>query len=196
MSNIRPSDAKYKLIGGVFAKVAEVTLDDRFMFDCLRCGWCCSYPPGINPKEASRIANYLGLSKKDFFDGYVTLQEDDSYGWKAKIDKRGDNCAFWSKDNGKATCKIHSVKPRQCKVKPVLRLGNESFEGLEAMRLLFEPCRGFGRGKEYTVREWIKTNNLEEAWKEEVDYFSELVIARMKTPSNQLKSKIEDMFTS
>lgn len=195
MVSIHPSDAKLRYVGnGIFMRGVEIGPDDTFRFDCLRCGWCCSHPPSVNPKEADRITQYLGISKNNFFQGYLTLQKDDFYGWKAKIDKRGDDCAFYSKEKGKSSCKIHPVKPRQCRVKPVSRLGSKPGDGIDGMDLMFEPCRGFGRGKEYTVRQWIKENKIEDAWKEEEDYFSEVEMLRMCTPANQLKERIAKMF--
>jgi Fe-S-cluster containining protein len=195
MVSIRPSDAKLRYVGnGIFMKGVEVEPDDTFRFNCLRCGYCCSHPPGVNPNEASRIAQYLGIKRGELFKKYLTLHEDDSYGWKAKIDKIGDNCAFYSKEKGKASCRINPVKPRQCRAKPVSRLGSKMIAEGVVPDLMFEPCRGFGRGKEYTVMEWITENKLEQAWDEETEYALKVMMMKREISSNQLKEKIAKMF--
>jgi len=196
MAGVRASDAKYKQIAlGMYAKIIDVKPEDSFRFDCLRCGTCCSRTPGVNPKEASRIAKYLGISKLDFFSSYVTLMVDPFYGRKAKLDMRGDYCVFWEKEKGKASCKIHEVNPRQCRARPVAGLSRDpSKSGLEAINLGIQPCRGFGRGQEYTVKEWIEMNGLDRAWQEESEYLDKIKSMRLTTPSNQLKAKIIDMF--
>lgn len=195
MVSIRPSDAKLRYVGNdIFMRGIEVGPDDTFRFDCLRCGKCCTHPPGVNPEEASRIAQYLGINRGEIFRQYLTLHEDDSYGWKAKVDKIGDNCAFYSKEKGKGSCKINPVKPRQCLTKPVSRMGSKiTVEGL-VPDLMFEPCRGFGRGKEYTVRQWITENNLEQLWDEEIDYASKVMMMKQNLSINQLKERIAKMF--
>jgi Fe-S-cluster containining protein len=194
MTKVRASDAKYRHIGsGMYAKIIDVKPEDSFRFDCLRCGTCCSRPPGINPKEASRIAEYLGISKIDFFNDYVILMEDPFYGWKAKLDMRGDYCVFREKGDGKASCKIHEVSPRQCRAKPIAGLGRDPTKsGLEAIRLGFQPCSGFGRGREYTVKEWIEMNGLEKAWQEESEYVKKIRSIRRTT--NRLMTEIIDAF--
>lgn len=169
--------------------------EDSFRFGCLRCGTCCSNPPGINPKEASRIAEYLGISKLEFFNNYVTFMEDHFYGWKAKLDLIGNHCVFLEKEKGKASCKIHEVSPRQCRARPVAGLSRDpSKKGLEAINLGIQPCRGFGRSQEYTVKGWIEKNELEKAWQEETEYVEKIVSLRLKIPENQLMTRIIDMF--
>ena len=196
MVNVKPSNSKIRYVSnGISIKGVEVEPEDTFRFDCLRCGTCCSSPPGVNPKEASRIAQYLGMGKKDFFRQYLTLHADDSYGWKAKVDKRGAECAFYSKEKGKASCKIDAVKPRQCRSKPISRIGSKLGDGLHGMELILEPCRGFGRGSETTVREWVRKNRLEEAWKEEIGYVYKFMMMGLGMPARQLKEKIEELYT-
>jgi len=150
----------------------------------------------VNPEEASRMAQYMQISRTDFFNRYLTLIPDDSYGWKVKVDKIGDNCALYSKENGKASCKVNPVKPRQCRAKPVSRMGSKiTAEGV-VPDLMFEPCRGFGRGKEYTVGEWISVQKLNESWAEELDYFHKIETLKLTTPASKLKERIAELFLS
>jgi len=198
MVKIKPFNKRKIYFGfdGFYVKAVPVQPEDTFRFDCLRCGTCCSNPPGVNPRELSDMAKYKKLSKEDFFNRYITLTEDSVYGWKARINKIGDECVFYSKEKGKASCEIHEKKPRQCLGRPVINLGGNPSRGLDSMMIYFEPCRGFGRGEEQTIRKWVEDRELVKAWKEEYDYIMTLLEMKKNMTVWELKDKITQMFVS
>lgn len=198
MVRIKPSDAKYRLRnfgnGFVLTKLIDVNAKDVFRFNCLRCGTCCYNSPDINPSDAARMANYLGISRKDFFREYVTMKEDEQCGWSPVLDKVGDNCVFYSKEKGKATCKVHDAKPWQCRTRPVTVTDGYSNDP-ETIKAVINPCRGFGRGPEQTVQQWLTSENMMESLEEEIKYVKKVMTMKKKMNRNQLREAIEKMFT-
>jgi Fe-S-cluster containining protein len=198
MTKLMPSDAKYRFTqtsqGLGFSKLIYAEVDDSFRFDCLRCGKCCSIVPDINPKDAARMANYLVMSKGDFFKNYVTLKEDDYCGWRAVLDKVGDSCTFYSKEAGKASCKVHIAKPWQCSARPVT-VRDGDIEYLESLCVSINTCRGFERGPETTVRQWIKNKGMINSLKYEIDYTQKLASLKRQMNRNELREAITKLFT-
>jgi Fe-S-cluster containining protein len=195
MARIKASD-KRKVYTGIdtFITAIPLTPEDTFKFDCIRCGWCCSYTPALNPKESHTIAKYLGMSNGEFFNKHVTLVENINCGYIAALDKIGDKCAFYAKENGKSSCKIQEVKPNLCLEKPVLRLEGRRPQGMESLKLFFEPCRGMGRGKEQSVREWIEKNDLMTYWSDDFEYYSKLAEMARTMPAAEVERKVREMF--
>jgi Fe-S-cluster containining protein len=197
MVRIRSSDKKRFSVGaGKYTKAILVKPDDTFRFDCIRCGICCSNPPSLIPKESHAAARYLGMSNREFFEKYVTLQPSIYCGWTAVLDKIGDECVFYSKEDGKASCKIHIVKPNLCRSKPVMRYGSDANPSMESMKILFEPCRGYGRGEEQTIGNWIKKKKLKASWQDDFEYYSNLEKMMDKMPLAELEKKVREMFVS
>lgn len=194
MARIRAHDKKKIYIGfNTYLKAIPVKLEDTFRFDCLNCGACCAYPPTVNPQENQAMAKHKGMSKKDFFDEYVVLQPHLIYEWITTLRKVGDECVFYSKKNGKSMCDVHKAKPNLCKAKPLHHISD--FHGdLESFELFYEPCRGFGRGEEQTIRNWIEKNELEKAWLEDTAYYSKLAELNKTLSIWELKNEIEKMF--
>jgi len=92
--------------------------------ECKKCGHCCKYGSGflVDPNE-KKIANLLGITEKKLKEKY--LEEVEKFNTKRlrpKLIKKGKpygSCIFLEKNE----CKIHEVKPLQC------RIGNCSKDG-------------------------------------------------------------------
>ena len=196
MTSIRSSDKRKFEVGlGTYTTAVLVKPEDTFRFDCLRCGACCSHPPSIIPKESRAAAKRMGMSSEGFFDSYVVLEPNIYCGYLAVFDRVGDECIFYSKEKGKASCRIHGAKPNLCRSKPVMRYGSDANPSMEAMKILFEPCRGFGRGGEQTVGEWIEKNGLKESWQEDFKYYSTLEKMLKSKPLAEVEKNVREMFT-
>lgn len=84
---------------------------------CKQCGHCCSHGSGflIN-NDTKNIAEFLGMTKKELKENY--LEEKELFNTKLlrpklkKEDKPYGECIFLNNKK----CKIHKVKPLQCKV--------------------------------------------------------------------------------
>jgi Fe-S-cluster containining protein len=195
MARIRSSDKRRFEVGfGTYTTAVLVKPEDTFSFDCLRCGTCCSHPPSLIPKEGRAAAKRVGMSNEEFFDKYVVLEPNIYCGYLAVFDRVGDECIFYSKEKGKASCKIHGAKPNLCRSKPVMRYGSDSNPSSENMKILFEFCRGYGRGREQTIGEWIKKNGLKESWQDDFEYYSALEKMMESMPLSELEKKVREMF--
>ena len=197
MRTLKPSDATYQNVklreGIVRTKIIVAGVDDRFRFDCLRCGDCCSLVPDVNPREASRMANYLHISKRDFFREYLTLKEDPYYGWHAELDEIGGNCTFYRKEKGKGNCMVNPVKPWQCRSRPITIL-DENFDSIKSSKIAVRPCRGMGRGPERTVDDWIKKNSIVKSMKYDLEYVNKVLSMKKKMTREQLRTAVTEMF--
>jgi len=83
--------------------------------ECFRCGICCArYRPRVTLEEIGCIAEKLGISTDAFLSGYVrTVLEEGAY----ILQSTSETCPFllWDKDGIKATCSIHSLRPKACR---------------------------------------------------------------------------------
>lgn len=103
----------------------------KFQCQCDYCRSCCGYKPGwFLPKEAEKVAEYMNLSLKDFFNKYLGVDWYENYGKEGKSvfvlapatktmrtgklysAKPTGECIFFVNE----LCKIHSIKPYECAV--------------------------------------------------------------------------------
>jgi Fe-S-cluster containining protein len=179
-----PSGSRINLI--------EVKLKDKFNFECQRCGKCCYRPPAVNPAEAYRIAQHRGESAAEFAGDYIDFVKEPGYGWRAIIKKQEDGrCTFY---NGNK-CEVFPVAPRQCKARPLSggKDGGGENVRLKSMNILLNICGGIGKGKEHTVKEWIREKDLQQMWQEELDHRWEVEMWMCYPDS---LSRVIDMFSN
>lgn len=91
-------------------------LPDLTGFQCRCCGACCRIPGGIvrlTDEDIARIADFLGMSQQQFIDGETSVSPDR----KCLVIKDGPD-GFCSMLDEKGLCRIHPVKPHQCKTFP------------------------------------------------------------------------------
>jgi uncharacterized protein len=80
---------------------------------CLRCGNCCRHAGEVRlaEQEAATIAGFLGLSVHDFAAQYTRLRPDRR---GLSLTEQPDGaCVFL--DSSPSACRIHAVKPQQCR---------------------------------------------------------------------------------
>lgn len=107
----------------------------KIVIPCIRCGACCRWEGQVKVTDAeiARIAQFLGLSQEDFIASYTVLRAD-RRGLGIRMLEDG-TCVFLDDKN---ECRIHSVKPAQCKGYP-LKWRNLSSEHLcQAVKTLIE----------------------------------------------------------
>lgn len=95
---------------------AEHKLGDNWPeIECFRCGVCCvRYRPKVTRAEMKRIARKLGISPEAFVTTYVkVVPTKDGY----ILQSSADTCPFlqWDEKGIKATCSIHSSRPKSCR---------------------------------------------------------------------------------
>jgi hypothetical protein len=84
-------------------------------FVCARCGACCRWPGYVRltADEPGSLAAFLGLAVEEFVDQYTRLTAD-RHGLSL-IETASGACCFLAADQ---SCRIHPVKPRQCRTFP------------------------------------------------------------------------------
>ena len=88
-------------------------------FECRRCGKCCAIL-GLpyDPKSIFDIADYFKLTVDDVIETYYGKITEDRMTWESDETKRKP-CPFLKITDGKASCKIYSVRPDGCKLHPM-----------------------------------------------------------------------------
>ena len=83
-------------------------------FECLGCGTCCRQDGYVRLREdePDRIAEFLGMDVYEFIETFTLLTRDrQTLSLKDKKEGPGHDCIFLSS----AGCRIHPVKPAQCR---------------------------------------------------------------------------------
>jgi len=84
-------------------------------FVCQRCGACCRWPGivRLREQEIAPIANFLGMTEEAFIETYTRL----AHNRQSLIcgEREDGACIFLTPDN---LCRIHPVKPMQCRTFP------------------------------------------------------------------------------
>jgi uncharacterized protein len=98
--------------------MSEPWYADGLQFECTRCGNCCTGAPGtvrVTDKEISRLARFLGMSRKAFLGtytrkvkGHISLREMSNY-----------DCVFFDRESG---CRVYDQRPRQCRTWPFWKM--------------------------------------------------------------------------
>jgi Fe-S-cluster containining protein len=87
-------------------------------FACRQCGRCCSGAPGyvwVADAEADHIASYCGLTPAEF--ARTHLRQVGRR--RSLLEKPGGDCDFLERlPDGQARCRIHPVRPIQCRTWP------------------------------------------------------------------------------
>ena len=109
-----------------------------------RCGNCCKGEGAveIGPREADRLAAYLGMSRKDFLRRY-TLATDEGRWWLLDQENEEKWCIFLRQDEeGRYGCRVNAAKPRQCRSFPAKWRNEDSFRSCAGLRRIMERLRG------------------------------------------------------
>ena len=84
----------------------------RFHYVCQRCTACCKWAGDVcvEDEEVTRIAAYLGIEENEFVEEYTRIRANRT--GLSLIDKEDSTeCIMLDGDK----CRIHEVKPEQCK---------------------------------------------------------------------------------
>jgi Fe-S-cluster containining protein len=117
---------------------------DGLMFQCTRCGDCCTGAPGyvwVDPEEIARLASHRGVSTEEFSRRYVRR-----VGHRhSLLEKPGGDCIFWDRGAG---CTVYPARPTQCRTWP---FWSENVETPEAWEDVTRVCPGSGRGPRFSL---------------------------------------------
>lgn len=91
-------------------------LNPEVFYVCQRCGNCCKWPGDVRIEESdiAPMAAHLGMSEEDFLRSYTRLRTNRT--GLSLIEKQNHECIMLDGNS----CRIHPVKPAQCKGFPNL----------------------------------------------------------------------------
>ena len=126
----------------------------EFNWECQRCNACCQNMASGVPillKDIRRIAKIFEFSEKEFVEQYCDLEviqdRDDDVEIPLLTLKTSNGTCVLFKQGG---CSIHDVKPYYCKTAPLISL---VFSEQGLYNDFKKHCKGFGKGKRYTLPE-------------------------------------------
>lgn len=116
-------------------------------FECTLCGNCCSGDPGYvwaTKEEVAKIAEFLGRP-----DGRLDRTQLRKVGFRYSLTEKPDgDCIFLERKDGKATCGIYSVRPRQCRTWP---FWTQNLRSEHDWNHAHQTCPGINHGKHYDL---------------------------------------------
>ncbi len=87
-------------------------------FSCTQCGNCCGGAPGyvwVSPQEIAEIAATLGMSAAEFEAKHTRKTRTRV----SLLELKNGDCEFLERrPSGKTICRIHPVRPMQCRTWP------------------------------------------------------------------------------
>lgn len=121
---------------------------DGLCFECTQCGHCCSGAPGyvwVDADEIEQIAAFLGLSVSDFNRRHIRRV----HRGRSLLERPGGDCEFLERRaDGKTLCRIHAVRPTQCRTWPFWK---SNLASAEDWRRASRHCPGIGHGPRYAL---------------------------------------------
>jgi Fe-S-cluster containining protein len=112
-------------------------------FACRQCGRCCSGAPGyvwVTEAESDRIADHCHLSPAEFARHHLRQVG----ARRSLLEKTGGDCDFLERlADGTTRCRIHPVRPIQCRTWPFWK---SILDSAESWRLAARHCPGIDDG--------------------------------------------------
>jgi len=184
-SDSLPGDPREQLQEKILEDSPRLGPDDTFKFAChpgISCfNKCCGdVNIFLSPYDVLRMKRRLGMKSGDFLDKYTLLPV--QKGMKTPVvvlqmkDDDAKTCPFLT-DQG---CGIYSDRPWPCRMYPLgLAAQKDTPDGWRGDRFYFlmqeEGCQGLCEAKEWTVREWLEDQGIDE-YDEWGEAFKELTL--------------------
>jgi Fe-S-cluster containining protein len=131
---------------------------DGLRFNCQRCGSCCSGAPGyvwVSDTELPLLAKHLGLSPTEFARRHLRQVA----GRLSLLERPGGDCEFLQRlPDGTTGCRVHPVRPVQCRTWPFWK---SNLASPDAWARTAEQCPGIGTGENHPrslIEELVKAN--------------------------------------
>ncbi len=116
---------------------------DGLRFACTRCGNCCGGAPGyvwVNADERRSIAAFLGQTLAEFEANHTRV----AGVRRSLLERPNGDCEFLARDpSGRAACRIHEVRPTQCRTWPFWQ---SNLETPAAWKATGRHCPGLNQG--------------------------------------------------
>ena len=153
------------------SEIVELSPDDHFNFDChpgVACfNQCCrDLSQALTPYDVLRLRRHLDMTSSAFLEQFTRRGIGPQTGLPVvslrPLEPLLKACPFVTASG----CRVYPDRPSSCRMYPVFRAAARQREtGVISERffLIQEPhCQGFDRGRQWTVREWITNQELED----------------------------------
>ena len=129
-----------------------LTLKSKVKLGCNRCEKCCIYRGDIRliPVNACKISKFLKISIKEFLEKYTERLENNQLELVLKTTTKLKQCILY--DENIKGCLIHSVKPMQCVMFPLVPENLKRDYFINSNQCVLDDI------KEITVNEWLNGN--------------------------------------
>ena len=167
-----PLDARRELEERILKDSPRLGPDDRFEFSChpgVACfNRCCGdVNIFLSPYDVLRMKKRLGMTSSDFLEKHALMPVQKDMKTPVVVlrmnDDEGKTCPFLTGEG----CGIYSDRPWPCRMYPVgLASQKDTADGWQGERFYFllqdEVCKGFEEAREWTVREWLEDQGVDE----------------------------------
>ena len=150
----------------------EVSLDDKFCFECQRCGSCCfRCEIVLTPYDILRLCQGLRMTTGEFLDRCARINLGPESGlpicsvdfekanrWVGNSEEQSLPCPFLSWEDGRFACGVYAFRPGCCRSYPLFRMAQD--EGEPRFYLQEIRCLAAETDEEYTVARWIEHESL------------------------------------
>jgi Fe-S-cluster containining protein len=182
---------------------ARLGLDDTFRFGChpgVSCFNTCCADVNIflSPYDVLRLRQRLGISSTEFLEKYTLLPLQRDMTTPAVLlrmsEHEAKSCPFLT-DKG---CGVYSDRPWPCRMYPVgLATSRDTPDGWRGERFYFllkeAGCKGFEEAREWTVREWLEDQDVDE-FDEWGEAYKELSLHKFFEDGGELTPDRMEMF--
>ena len=188
MSDQQPppiDDPRERLQEKILEDYPRLGPNDTFQFGCnpgVSCfNRCCGdVNIFLSPYDVLRMKKRLGMNSTEFLDKYVMLPVQKDMQTPIVLLKMNDDDKKTCPMLGDEGCTIYSDRPWPCRMYPLgLAASKDTPDGWRGDRFYFllqeDVCKGFQDGKEWTVREWMDDQGLDE-YDEWGEAFKELTL--------------------
>ena len=144
--------------------------ESKFTFQCNKNVPCFTNCCGdvnivLTPYDVLRLKQRLGISSEEFIDKYAVLpftQRQQHPIVLMQMNKENNDRCFFVTEEG---CGIYEDRPWPCRMYPIGVASAEGKDGVSGEEFYFlmeeDHCDGLGSGKEWTVREWLLDQGVE-----------------------------------
>ena len=198
-----PQDPREQLEEKILADYPRLGPDDTFKFACrpgISCfNRCCGdVNIFLSPFDVLRMKKRLGLDSSEFLETYTLMPVHKDMKTPVVMLKMNDDEAKTCPFLTDAGCGIYSDRPWPCRMYPLgLASQKDTPDGWQGERFYFllqeEVCKGFDEPREWTVRQWMEDQGIEEydMWGEQ---FKEVTLHKFFETGGTLSPEKMHMF--
>ena len=200
------TDPRERLREQIVTDYPRLGPDDKFKFGChpgVSCFNRCCHDVNVflSPYDVLRMKRRLGMTSGDFLVKYTLMPVQKDMKTPVVVLKMNDDESKSCQHLTEAGCGIYSDRPWPCRMYPLgLAAQKDTLDGWRGERFYFlleeEGCKGPLEPKEWTVREWLDDQGVDE-YDEWGEAFKELTLHKYFEEGGTLSpQKMQMMFTA